>query len=75
MVFKRYFPNVIPLPCNYRCQPVKLNEFLVIPSADALLLSTNVFHELIGIVWYRARMMLKLRQRGILTKANNMLMF
>jgi len=53
--FERYFPNVIAFPCNYRCQPVKLNEFLVIPSADALLLSTNAFHELIGIIWYRIR--------------------
>ncbi|GAG48879.1 unnamed protein product, partial [marine sediment metagenome] len=56
MVFKRYFPNVVPLPCNYRSNPVRLNEYLIIPSADAFLLSTNAFHELIGIVWYKVRM-------------------
>jgi len=57
LIFKRYFPNVIPLPCNYLSNPVRLNEYLIIPSADAFFLSSNALHELIGIVWYKVRMM------------------
>ena len=57
LIFKRYFPNVIPLPCNYLSNPVRLSKYLIIPSADAFFLSTNVLHELIGIVWYKVRMM------------------
>lgn len=56
MIFKRYFSNVIPLPCNYLSYPVRLNEYLIIPSADAFFLSSNAFHELIGIAWHKVRM-------------------
>lgn len=52
--FKRYFPMVIPIPCDPRAPPsVRPRQFL--PQAEALSRTTNVLQEYLGVVWYGIR--------------------
>ncbi len=52
MAFERYFSRVVPLPSGYLYDPIRWKIESFIPSAGALLASSAMFHELIGLPWY-----------------------
>jgi len=57
--FRRYFPNVVAIPCNY-ASPVSENRWsCFIPSVGALEKNTTIIHEHIGRWWYWIRHALK----------------
>lgn len=52
--FKRYFPVVIPIPCDPPAPPsVRPRQFL--PQVEALNRTTNMLQEYLGVVWYNVR--------------------
>ena len=52
--FKRYFPRVIPIPCDVRGRPsAGPRQFL--PHVGALGRSTAMLQEYLGVVWYGIR--------------------
>lgn len=57
LIFQKQFPSdhVIPISADTIFRPQFLGIQSFIPSADALSMSTAVFHEWIGIAWYKMR--------------------
>jgi uncharacterized SAM-binding protein YcdF (DUF218 family) len=53
--FKKYFPDVIPLPSNYlySSSPPLIIAFL--PRSDNFYKFSTALHEMIGIIWYRIK--------------------
>lgn len=53
--FRKYFPNIVPLPSDYlySSQPLSLYSFL--PRSDNLAKFTAASREIIGIVWYKIK--------------------
>jgi len=56
-VFKKVFPEdtIVPVPVGYLYGPPKGPLESMIPSVDALHLSTDALHEWIGMLWYAVR--------------------
>lgn len=55
MVFKNYFPNVVPLPSSYLYSPKELSVRAFLPKSYRLYASSTIFHEIIGLLWYSIR--------------------
>lgn len=53
--FKRYFPNVVAIPVEYKFKNLDWCEYPLFPQADALNYSTTLIHEQIGLIWYVLR--------------------
>ena len=61
--FESLGAKVIPAPIGFRTTaPINVTDFL--PSFGGLRLSTYVFHELVGEVWYRARRAIAINYPG-----------
>ncbi len=53
--FRKYFPNVIPLPSDYLYSSPQLSIMTFIPSSGNLYKFSTAFREMIGIVWYKVK--------------------
>jgi len=53
--FRKYFPNVIPLPSDYLYSSSPLSIMTFIPSSGNLYKFSTVFREMIGVGWYRIK--------------------
>ena len=53
--FRKYFPNVIPLPSDYLYSSSPLSIMTFIPSSGSLYKFSTAFREMIGIGWYRIK--------------------
>jgi len=53
--FERVGFDVLPAPTGYLSTKEELSVFSFIPSAQALTVSSFVFHEYLGLLWYRLR--------------------
>ncbi len=53
--FEKHFDQVVPVPAEFYSYPRDRGVRNWLPQVDALEVSTKVFHELIGMAWYRVR--------------------
>ncbi len=53
--FKKYFPNVIPLPSDYLYSSSRLSIIAFMPRTYNLYRSSIALHEMMGIIFYKTR--------------------
>ncbi len=55
--FSRRFPNdtIVPIPVNYRYNPVRFGPTTVVPSANVLAKSSQALRSWIALLWYTIR--------------------
>lgn len=54
-VFSKYFSNIVPLPSSYLYSPKKLSVRSFLPNSYNFYNSSNILHEIIGLLWYNIR--------------------
>ena len=58
-VFKRYFPNIVPIPSGYLSARVRSYAPFIrslLPCSYGLYMSMTMVHELLGLLWYDIRL-------------------
>ena len=53
--FRKYYPNVIPLPSDYLYSSPPLSIITFLPGSGNLCKFSTAFREMIGIGWYRIK--------------------
>ncbi len=54
-VFRKYFPNIVPLPSSYLYSSHKLPIRFILPCSRGFYMSMTIFHEVFGLLWYNIR--------------------
>lgn len=56
MVFKKYYPNIVPLPSSYIYKPgMRFSVHAFIPSTENFYHSSAILHEAFGLIWYSVK--------------------
>lgn len=55
MVFKKYYPNIVPLPSSYIYKPRQSLVYAFLPNTQNLYHSSAILHEVFGLLWYRMK--------------------
>ena len=51
--FRKYFPDVAPLPSDYLYNSERVSVFSFLPQSSNLYRFSIAFREIVGIIWYR----------------------